>query len=82
MIKIVQRIMALLCLFALLLCPFQHIQGKGIATEPEKNNQKIFQGDVFEVEFRLDGKWEGGYNATIILRNTSDKTIEDWALLY
>ena len=66
----------------LLLCPFQHIQGKEMAAEPEKNNQKIFQGDVFEVEFRLDGKWEGGYNATIILRNTSDKTIEDWALLY
>ncbi|MCI8964732.1 MAG: hypothetical protein HFG37_13715 [Eubacterium sp.] len=80
--KIVQRVMALLCLFALLLCPFQHIQGKEMAAEPEKNNQKIFQGDVFEVEFRLDGKWEGGYNATIILRNTSDKTIEDWAILY
>lgn len=80
--KIVQRVMALLCLFALLLCPFQHIHGKGIETEPEKNNPKIFQGDIFEAEFRLDGKWEGGYNATIILRNTSDKTIEDWALLY
>ena len=70
--KRVQRVMALLCLFALLLCPFQHIHGKGIGTEPEKNNPKIFQGDVFEAEFRLDGKWEGGYNATIILRNTSD----------
>lgn len=27
----------------LLLCPFQHIQGKEMAAEPEKNNQKIFQ---------------------------------------
>ncbi len=80
--KIVQRVMVLLCLFAMLLYPFQHVQGKGTATESEKINQKIFHGDVFEVEFRLDGKWEGGYNATIILRNTSDKTIEDWALLY
>ena len=71
----------MLCLFAMLLYPFQHVQGKGTATESEKINQKIFHGDVFEVEFRLDGKWEGGYNATIILRNTSDKTIEDWALL-
>lgn len=41
-----------------------------------------FEGDTFEVAFHVDGKWNHGYNASVMITNTGSETIQDWALLY
>lgn len=42
----------------------------------------VFQGENFEVTYCIDNTWGGAYNASITIKNTGKKPIEDWALLF
>lgn len=39
-------------------------------------------GDGYEVEFRIVNKWNGAFQGELILTNTSDKPLENWALQF
>ncbi len=40
----------------------------------------IFTGDGYSVEFTVESQWEGAFNATIKISNSSDTVIDDWSL--
>ena len=42
--------------------------------------ESIYYGNGFKVEFNLKKYWDTGYNANVKITNTSDETIENWAL--
>ena len=42
--------------------------------------EDVFEGNGFQVVFKLQDYWNGGFNANVKIENTSDKTIENWAL--
>ena len=54
-----------------------------IATQTDASNQDyaIYEGDGYSVEFKLDSKWTGGFNATVTIINTSDNIINNWSII-
>ncbi|WP_054741456.1 cellulose binding domain-containing protein [Cellulosilyticum ruminicola] len=42
----------------------------------------LYEGKGFEVDFQVNHQWLGGYNGELILKNTSDEPLEDWALAF
>ena len=42
--------------------------------------ESVYYGNGFKVEFNLKEHWDTGYNANVKITNTSDETIENWAL--
>lgn len=40
------------------------------------------QGNGFKVEFKVKDKWEGNYNAELIITNTQDTPLENWGLKF
>ncbi len=59
-----------------------------LTVEKEENTwdgittQNIYETSDYRVIFSLDSYWEGGYNASIVIENTSDSIIENWYLKY
>ncbi len=51
------------------------------AWDGEKTSD-IFHGDGYDIEFRLDNTWQGGFNATVIISNTSDMDLTNWELVF
>ena len=54
------------------------------ATQTDAENipgSDVYSGTGFNVEFNLETQWNGGYNATITITNTSDEVIENWGLI-
>lgn len=45
-----------------------------------ESTESVYEADGYEVIFKLDSYWDGGYNASVKVKNTSDNTIEDWHL--
>lgn len=41
-----------------------------------------YEGKGFAVEFHMNNQWLGGFNGGLILKNTSDEPLEDWALAF
>ena len=42
--------------------------------------ESFYEGDGFNVSFRIQDRWADGYNATVKVENTSDSVIENWVL--
>lgn len=40
------------------------------------------QGNGFKIEFKVKDKWEGNYNAELIITNTQDTPLENWGLKF
>ena len=53
---------------------------KKILPWDENTTESIYYGNGFKVEFNLKEHWDTGYNANVKITNTSDETIENWAL--
>ncbi len=79
--KLKCKIIVLLCLIAQIITIFPNEIMVG-AEDKKEETQYLFQGDRFEVQFKVDGKWEHGYNASITIANIGNEVIHDWALLY
>ncbi|MBQ8412595.1 MAG: cellulose binding domain-containing protein, partial [Lachnospiraceae bacterium] len=90
-----KNIVALLMSFVLLLSSVCYA-GTGVrATEDaptgtdvtEENTvtnetENIYTGEGYQVQFKLDNKWDTGYNATVTIKNTGDTTIENWCVSF
>lgn len=46
------------------------------------SEQKTYTGKGFEVTFNIESQWQGAFNGNITVKNTSDKSIEDWVLSF
>ncbi len=44
--------------------------------------QEIYEGDNYKITFILDGYWDGGYNAKVKIKNTSDTAMDNWYLTF
>jgi uncharacterized protein (TIGR03034 family) len=42
--------------------------------------EKVFDGNGFRVTYKLQSAWNGGYNASVVVENTGNDTIENWTL--
>jgi len=47
-----------------------------------KTKESVYEGDNFKVTFLLQESWETGYNAKVVIENTSETTIRNWYLRY
>lgn len=53
-----------------------------------QNMETVSAGDAsvsnksFDVEMQIDSRWDGGYNATVIINNTGDTVIDNWHLKF
>ena len=82
-----KRIIAIICFFAqMVTLPGMPAVSAAAAEDGTKKAKEEtdyrFEGDTFEVAFHVDGKWNHGYNASVMITNTGSETIQDWALLY
>lgn len=50
------------------------------ATVEATTMQSSYYGENYRIDFRVSDSWEGGYQADIIIMNTSDQKIEDWRI--
>lgn len=44
--------------------------------------QTSYVGDGYEVSAKVTSKWTGAFNAEFIIKNTSDKVIDNWAIQF
>lgn len=42
--------------------------------------ETVFTGEGYEIIYTISSKWEGAFNADVTIRNTGDRTIENWTL--
>lgn len=47
-----------------------------------KKDEKTYVADNFQVTFEINDKWDNNFNGNIIIKNTGDKTIENWTLKF
>lgn len=58
---------------------------ENVATSIATDSQlavNTYEDKGFEVEFHMNNQWLGGFNGELILKNTSDQPLEDWALAF
>lgn len=44
--------------------------------------ESTFEGNGFQVTFKLEDYWNGGYNANVKIENTGDTLIENWTIKF
>ncbi|MCM1569807.1 MAG: cellulose binding domain-containing protein [Roseburia sp.] len=42
--------------------------------------ESVYEGETYRVTYTLAGRWEGGWQAEVMIENTGDKEIENWRL--
>ena len=68
---------SLLCF--LLFAPF----GYNSKAEAKNNIRELsFSGDGYDVLFRIDNEWTGGFTASVVISNTGEDKIEDWSIAF
>ncbi|SFQ52376.1 Cellulose binding domain-containing protein, partial [Lachnospiraceae bacterium XBB1006] len=55
---------------------------KGKQAQAKERTETVFEGDGYKVTYSVEGKWENGYNGSVTIANTEDRTIENWELAY
>lgn len=43
-------------------------------------NEKVYEGENYNVTFSVTSSWESGYNANVKVENTGNDTIQNWYL--
>lgn len=51
-----------------------------VKAETTDQNAKVYQGEGYDVTFKIDSQWGEAFNATVTLKNTGTTKIEDWCL--
>lgn len=45
-----------------------------------QETESVYENDSYKVIFSLTSQWDGGYNASVKIENTSESTIENWCV--
>lgn len=56
------------------------LTGTPIYASEANESTKTYKGDNFEVTFEINNQWDNNFNGNIVIKNTGDKTIENWTL--
>lgn len=48
----------------------------------QERTETVYEGDGYKVTYSVEGKWADGYNGSVTIANTGDRTIENWELAY
>lgn len=69
-------------LFAILVLVFSSLQlHPALAQDGTDSRQEVtYAGEGYEVLYRISSQWEGAFNADVTIKNTSSRTLENWAL--
>lgn len=53
-------------------------------TEASESDETYYRytAEDFEVEYRIDAKWDGHYNATVVIHNTGKDVVDNWYLSF
>ncbi len=53
-------------------------------TETSESDETYYRytAENFEVEYRIDAKWDGHYNATVVIHNTGKDVVDNWYLSF
>lgn len=74
-----QRILSLLLVLTMIFASFRAIPTK-IVDASTSQQETTFQGDGYLVTYSVTSQWNNAFNADVVIRNTSDVTIDNWAI--
>ena len=60
----------------------ENIRTKGLSGWDGVTTEHLYEGDNYNVTFTLNEYWNGGYNVSVKVNNTSDEVIHNWYLAY
>lgn len=83
-----RRALAIVLALALAMSPLGGWRRAALADQPsaapqawdKTTTERSYEGDGWRATFTLTGHWDGGYNASVKVENTSGAQIEDWRL--
>ena len=83
-----RRALAIVLALALAMSPLGGWRRVALADQPSAapqawdttTTERSYEGDGWRATFTLTGHWDGGYNASVRVENTSGAQVEDWRL--
>lgn len=79
MIRIVKRVIVIMLIMALSITTMPELKLTAFAAGKSK---RLYEKDGIEVEFKVNSKWETGFEGQLILMNNSVKPLENWRLRF
>lgn len=70
----------ILALFMVVVVVFTSIQFMPKRAEAKVPTETTYEGDGFEVNFRITSSWKGAFNADVTIKNTRDSIIDNWVI--
>ncbi|WP_339252352.1 DUF3289 family protein [Paenibacillus sp. FSL P2-0136] len=69
-------------LFAILVLVFSSLQLRPALAQEDTGGkqQTIYTGEGYEVIYTISSQWEGAFNADVTIRNTGNRTLENWSI--
>lgn len=55
---------------------------KPAAANAMAEQEAEYQGDGYEIRVQVTGKWDNGFNAEVIISNTGETTMDNWAFAF
>lgn len=74
--KILKKSMAVILATAIAVTSINTAPAKAQETE----NSTHYKGNGYEIDYKITADWKEAYNAEITITNTTDETIDNWAL--
>ena len=76
-----KQVLALLLAFVMIITSIR-FTSQVVQAEEKQPISAVFKGTGYEVEFKVTSSWTGAFNADVIITNTGDKVIDNWALSF
>lgn len=77
--NISKRVIACLLVF-ILSFPIIKLNTNKIFASSNGKQEIIYKGSGYDVEYQITSSWSGAFNANVIIKNTSDEIIDNWAI--
>jgi hypothetical protein len=74
--QLLKKVLGLLLVLSILIKPTESVLADS------NSNISTYQGNGFAVTFVIDSQWSGAATGRILVKNTSDTVIENWALAF
>ncbi len=78
--RVLKSILSMILILSMIISSFTSLEAK--AKSSDTMPKAVYGGDGFEVTFQVTSQWQGAFNCDVILKNTSNKAIENWALRF
>ena len=78
--KYLSKQMAAMLLIVSMVFTSINIMPHTVSAEDKNLQSTIYEGEGYEVIFRVTSRWADAFNANVTIKNTGDKVIDNWAL--